>query len=173
LHRGHVVRLVEARIASPDGAEYTRDVVHHPGAVSVVPVLYEDGGAGPVAVLVRQYRSPLDRSILEIPAGLRDVSGEAPEDTARRELAEEVGLSAGRLEKLCEFLTSPGISDERVWVYLALDLERVARGPQSHEEQYLTEERVALEDVDAMIEAGKICDAKTIVGLLLARQVLS
>ncbi len=172
-YRGHVVRLVTARLRSPDGEEYSRDILHHPGAVSVVPVLSDEGGAGLVAVLVRQYRAPLGQSILEIPAGLRDVEGEAPEETARRELAEEVGLRAGRMEKLCEFFTSPGISDERVWVYLALDLEQVPRGPQSHEEQYLTEERVALEDVDAMIKDGKICDAKTIVGLTLARQVLS
>jgi ADP-ribose pyrophosphatase len=172
-YRGYVAKVVTARLQSPDGEEYSRDIVRHPGAVAVVPVIYDEGGAGPVAVLIRQYRAPLGQSILEVPAGLRDVDGEPPEQTAHRELAEEVGLRAGRMEKLCEFFTSPGISDERVWVYLGLDLEPVPRGPQSHEEKYLTEQRVALEDVDAMIQSGQICDAKTIVGLALARQVLS
>jgi ADP-ribose pyrophosphatase len=172
-YRGRIVRVATARIGSPDGEEYSRDIVHHPGAVGVVPVHYDESGAGPVVVFVRQYRAALGQSILEIPAGLRDVEGEAPDQTAQRELGEEVGLRAGRLEKLCEFFTSPGISDERIWIYLALDLEPVPRGPQSHEERYLIEERVALDDVDAMIQDGQICDAKTIVGLLLARRVLS
>jgi ADP-ribose pyrophosphatase len=172
-YRGHVVRVVTARIGSPDGEEYERDIVHHRGAVAAVPVVYDESGAGPLVVFVRQYRAALGQSILEIPAGLRDVEGEAPDQTAQRELGEEVGLRAGRLEKLCEFFTSPGISDERVWVYLALDLEPVPRGPQTHEERYLTEERVALEDVDGMIQAGQICDGKTIIGLMLARQMLS
>jgi ADP-ribose pyrophosphatase len=172
-YRGHIIQVVTARISSPDGDEYSRDIVHHLGAVAAVPVIAGEDGAGPVAVLVRQYRAPLGHSILEIPAGLRDVAGEAPDETARRELAEEVGLRAGRLEKLCEFFTSPGISDERVWIYLALDCERVPRGPQSHEEQYLTEERIALDDIDALIQAGRLADAKTIIGLILAREALS
>ena len=173
IYQGKIIRVVSARFTGPGGDQFERDIVFHPGAVSVVPVEFDDGGAGPVAVLVRQYRAPLEQTILEIPAGIRDVDGEPPERTARRELAEEVGLRAGRMEKLCEFQNSPGFSDERVWVYLALDLEECATSAQSVEEQHMTVERIPLDDVPEMIAAGDIVDAKTIIGLCLAREALS
>jgi 8-oxo-dGTP pyrophosphatase MutT (NUDIX family) len=173
IYQGKIIRVITARFAGPDGDEFERDIVRHLGAVAVVPVEFDDGGAGPVAVLVRQYRAPLEQTILEIPAGIRDVDGEPPERTARRELAEEVGLRAGRIEKLCEFQNSPGFSDERVWVYLALDLEECATSAQSVEEQHMTVERIALDNVPEMIATGAIVDAKTIIGLCLAREALS
>ena len=157
------------RYAAPDGAEFERDVVHHPGAVSVVPVL--DGGA--TVVLVRQYRSAVDRELLEIPAGKRDVDGEAPEVTAGRELEEEVGLRAGRLVKLGEFFNSPGFCDEHSHVYMGLDLEPCTTSFQGVEETHMTIERVAMADVPALIASGAIVDAKTIIGLCLARERLS
>jgi ADP-ribose pyrophosphatase len=140
-----------------------REIVHHPGAVSVVPLRDDE-----TVVLVRQYRAALDRQLLEIPAGKRDVDGEAPETTANRELAEEVGLHAGRLVKLVEFFNSAGFSDEHSTVYLGTELEEVPSDRHGAEEQHMTIEHVPLNDVRALIARGEITDAKTIIGLLLA-----
>ncbi|MGH9178922.1 MAG: NUDIX hydrolase [Acidimicrobiales bacterium] len=167
--RGHLVSAAVGRFVDPDGHQFERDVVHHPGAVSVVPVL--DGGAA--VLLVRQYRAAVDRELLEIPAGKRDVDGEAPEVTAGRELEEEVGMRAGRLEKLAEFYNSPGFCDEHSHVFMGLDLEPCASAAQGVEERHMTIERVAMADMPGLITAGQITDAKTIIGLYLARQRLS
>lgn len=163
LHRGHVIDLTKVTVEAPDGQRFERDVVHHPGAVAVVPV-HADG----TVTLVRQYRTPLQVDLLEIPAGKRDVDGEAPEVTAGRELAEEVGLSAGRLVKLAEFYNSAGISDELSHVYLALDLSPVPTEAQGVEEAHMTIETVALADVPSLVADGTLRDAKTIIGLLAA-----
>ncbi len=165
---GSLISVGVGRFAGPDGSEFERDVVHHPGAVSVVPVV-DDGEA---VLLVRQYRAAVDRELLELPAGKRDVDGEAPELTARRELEEEIGMRAGRIEKLAEFLNSPGFSDEHSFVYLALDLETCELSAQGIEEQHMTVERVVLDQVPELIAEGGIEDAKTIIGLCLARQAL-
>ncbi len=162
VHEGPIVSLGVATFTGPDGTSFQRDVVHHPGAVSAVPLL-DDG----TVVLVRQYRAPLERELLEIPAGIRDVDGEDPETTAGRELVEEVGLRAGRLERLAVFHNSPGCSDEEVWVFLATDLEAVPHDRQGVEEQHMTVVHVPIDDVPARIAAGEITDAKTIIGLTL------
>lgn len=169
VHEGHVISVAVATFEAPDGSTFRRDVVHHPGAVSVVPVV-EDGTA---VLLVRQYRPPVDRHLLEIPAGVRDVGGEAPDVTARRELEEEVGMRAGRLEKLATFFNTPGFCDEEHHVYMALDLERCALNLQGIEEQHMTVETVILDEVPRLIAEGLIADGKTIVGLLLAREALA
>src|SRR5205085_10027684 len=106
-----------ATFVAPDGTEFARDLVHHPGAVSIVPV-HDDG----TVTLVRQFRAPLESDLLEIPAGKRDVEGEDIAVTASRELAEEVGFQAGSMELLAEFYNSPGFSDEHAFVFLARDL---------------------------------------------------
>ncbi len=169
IHRGQVVTLAMATFVDPDGDEFEREVVHHPGAVSVVPVLDD----AETAVLVRQFRGPIDRVLLEIPAGKLDVDGEAPELAAARELEEEVGWRAGRLEKLAGFYNTPGFCDEWATVYLATALERCASSAQGVEERHMTIEHVALSDVPAMIADGRLLDAKTIIGLTLARDRLS
>ena len=166
--QGQLVSAAVGRFAAPDGSTFERDVVHHPGAVSVVPVV-DDGEA---VLLVRQYRAAVDRELLELPAGKRDVDGEAPEVTARRELEEEVGMRAGRIDKLAEFFNSPGFSDEHSFVYLALDLEACDLSAQGVEEEHMTVERVALDQVPELVASGEIVDAKTVIGLCLARQAL-
>jgi ADP-ribose pyrophosphatase len=166
---GPLLRFTVATVAGPDGATFEREVVHHPGAVSVVPVT-DDGDA---VLLVRQYRVAVGRDLLEIPAGKRDVADEPPEATARRELEEEVGMRAGRLEKLAEFYNSPGFCDEHSYVFLALDLTTAASSAQSEEEQHMTVERVLLDDVPGLIARGELLDAKSIIGLCLARDALA
>ena len=154
-------------VAASDGEEFDRHVVHHPGAVVVVPVI------GDEALLVRQWRVATGRVLLEIPAGKRDVEGEAPETTANRELEEEIGYVAGRLDKLCEFYNSPGFCDEYTHLFLATELEERTRAAVSHEEAAMTIERVPLDRVDELVATGELIDAKSIIGLLLARRFLA
>jgi 8-oxo-dGTP pyrophosphatase MutT (NUDIX family) len=165
----------EVEVEAPDGEHITRTVVRHPGAVVVVPI--ERGGADggdDVAVLVRQYRAAVDEDVLEVVAGKRDVEGEAPATTAARELEEELGLHAGRLVKLAEFFNTPGFCDEHSFLFAALDCTPAARNaPTSAEEREMTTERVALRDVEGLIADGTLHDAKSIIGLLLARQYLA
>jgi len=163
VHEGWVIRLFTSTFEAPDGTEFQRDVVRHPGAVSVVP-LRGDG----TVVLVRQYRAAVDAMVLEIPAGKRDVAGEPPEVTAGRELAEEVGLAAGRMELLSRFHNSIGFSDEFSYVYLAQDLSEVPMDRQGVEEAYLEVVELPLVEAVAMVQAGEITDAKTVIGLLSA-----
>jgi 8-oxo-dGTP pyrophosphatase MutT (NUDIX family) len=163
--------LARLRVAG-GGEEFDRHVVHHPGAVVVVPVVANSDGSSD-AVLVRQWRVATGRELLEVPAGKRDVDGEAPEATANRELEEEVGFAAGRLDKLCEFYNSPGFCDEYTHLFLATELEPRTRAAVSHEEAAMTIERVPLDRVDELVTSGELIDAKSIIGLLLARRFLS
>ena len=169
LAQGRFVRLTVGTFVDPDGAEFEREIVRHPGAVSVVPVL--DDGA--TALCVRQYRAPVDRVLLEIPAGKLDVEGEDPAAAAARELEEEVGMRAGRLERLCEFYNSPGFCDEHATLYVATQLEACELSAQGIEERHMTLEHVALSDVDRLVADGTLVDAKSIIGLLLTRDRLS
>jgi 8-oxo-dGTP pyrophosphatase MutT (NUDIX family) len=161
--------LDETHIEGPDGAVFTRSIVRHPGAVVVVAVAV-DGRA----LLVRQYRASVDRELLEVVAGKRDVKGEPPEDTARRELEEEIGQRAGRLVPLCEFYNSPGFTDEHTFLYVALDLTELD-GPRgvTEEEAAMSVEAVDLDDVEQLIASGALVDAKSIIGLLLTRRYLA
>jgi 8-oxo-dGTP pyrophosphatase MutT (NUDIX family) len=169
IHDGYLITTVEATFADPSGETFERDLVHHPGAVSVVPVV-EDGTK---VLLVRQYRAAVDQMLLEIPAGKRDVEGEAPDVTAARELEEEVGMRAGHLRKLVEFYNSPGFCDEHSFIYLATDLEPTESTAHGVEEEHMTVETVALDDVPRLIDSGELVDAKSIIGLCLAREALA
>lgn len=143
-----------------DGSAFSREVVRHRGAVAVLAF---DGEA---VVLLRQWRAPLATAILEIPAGTRDVEGEDPEDTARRELEEEAGLRAGRFERLCELYNSPGWSDQRTIVYLATELVAVPRRPSGPEEEAIEVLTVPLDEAVALVTGDGPCDASTAVALL-------
>lgn len=167
LYAGSLVSVVLAGAAGPHGERVEREVVRHPGAVTVVPV------DGPYVYLVRQYRVAVDAELLELPAGKRDVSGEPPETTARRELQEEIGMTCGSLRKLAEFYNSPGFCDERSFVYLAGELEPATSSPQGVEEQNMSVVRILLRDSTSMVASGEIVDAKTIVGLALAKEAVS
>ncbi len=168
LHRGRFITFRVDTIEDPQGKRHTREVVEHPGAVCVIPV------HGPDVLLVRQYRTPVARVMLELPAGtldrLPDDSIEDPDDAAPRELAEETGYRALTWRSLGHFWTAPGFSDELMHLYLATDLVALAdyRGPDIDE--YLDLVRLPWREAVAMAEAGDIRDAKTLVGLLrLAR----
>lgn len=161
---GHVFSVRNVQVTDPSGERFERDVVRHPGAVSVVP-LHDDGSV----TLVRQHRVPVDATVLEAPAGTCDEEGEDAADTARRELAEEAGLVARHVEPLGTILNSPGYTDQRTRLFLATGLDACDKAPAGVEERWLTVERVRLADVETLVEAGRLVDATTIVGLLLAR----
>jgi 8-oxo-dGTP pyrophosphatase MutT (NUDIX family) len=162
------IRLAEAQVEGA-GERFTRLIVHHPGAVVVVPVDDDE-----TVLMVRQYRAPAGRELLEVVAGKRDVEGEDPETTAQREMQEEIGRRPGRLVKLCEFFNSPGFCDEYTHLFAALDLEELgAPSAVNPEERAMTLERVRLADVDDLIARGRLVDAKSIIGLLLTRRYLA
>ena len=168
---GTLVSAGTGTFVDPDGNQFERDVVHHPGAVVVVPVVAGLAGRTDV-ILVRQYRAAVDRELLEVPAGKRDVTDEPVEVTAHRELEEEVGMRAGSMLKIAEFYNSPGFCDEHSFLFLATDLAPCATSFQGHEEQHMTIERVPLDSVPGLIGSGQLVDAKSIIGLCLAREHL-
>ena len=171
VHQGHIWRVVVADFEAPDGSRFRRDIVRSPGAVAVVPVIVGDDGQVSV-VLVSQYRPPYERQLIEIPAGMRDVSGEPPEQTGRRELAEEAGLEAGQMTHLIDMLPSPGLTDSVTTIYMATDCTPVERNLHGPEEQHSELIEVALTTAVEMIERGEIADAKSVVGLLLTERRL-
>jgi 8-oxo-dGTP pyrophosphatase MutT (NUDIX family) len=168
LLRAWLFRVERLHLLDPDGHSFERIVVRHPGAVTVVPA-HDDG----TVTLVRQYRAAVDSMVLEIPAGTRDREGEAPEDTARRELVEEAGLEAAHWELIVGVWNSPGVSDQHTVIYLATALREVASRPDGVEEGFMTTERVALADLDALVAEGKLMDETTVLGLYMARARLA
>ncbi len=139
---------------------YVREVVHHRGSAVILPA-FDDG----TVALVRQYRHPAVRYLLELPAGTLD-NQESPEAGAARELEEELGLVAGKLEKLSEFYVSPGFCEEKMWLYLATDLTETAQ--RLDDDEMIEVVRLPIERALQMITDGEIEDAKTIIGLMLA-----
>ena len=155
-------RVFEVTVDTVTEAEktYVRDVVHHPGSAVIVPV-FDDG----TIALVRQYRHPAVRYLLEVPAGtLR--RGEVPEEGAKRELEEELGVACGRLEKLSEFFVSPGFCEEKMWVYLATELTETKQ--RLDDDELIEVVRISFVEALEMISDGEIEDAKTMIGLMLA-----
>ena len=159
IFRGRVIEVSVDTISEGE-ITYKREVVHHPGSAVIVPV-FDDGTVG----LVRQYRHPAVRFLLEVPAGtLRP--GEIPEEGAARELEEELGLVCGRMEKLSEFFVSPGFLEEKMWVYLATQLSETKQ--RLEDDEVIEVIRLPLSQALNMITTGEIEDAKTIIGVMLA-----
>lgn len=159
VYAGKLFDLHVDEIELPGGIRSTREYVKHPGAVCMVPV-DTDGRL----LMVRQYRHAAGARMLELPAGTRE-PGEDPEETARRELAEEVGRSASSVESLGGFYVAPGYTSEYIHLYLCTDLAE-AEEPGDEDEDI---EVVAIEADDALaaIGSGEIIDAKSIIGILL------
>ena len=168
VHRGHYLEVRVETTERADGSRHRRDVVRHPGAVAVVALDEADR-----LLLVRQWRQPAGRSLLEIPAGTLDrdpVTGavEDPELASRRELEEETGYRAASWEKLGTFWTAPGFASELMHLYLATDLVAAGHGrltPDADEAIELV--RLPVADALAAAERGDLHDAKTLIGILL------
>ncbi len=161
--KGKVVDLGLETAELPDGRRIELEVIRHPGAAAIVP-LHDDG----TVTLVRQYRHAAGGMILEIPAGILE-EDEVPELGARRELTEETGLSCERLRRLVILHTTPGFTDERIWVFLATGLTETSP-LELDDDEYLAPERFSLAEALDLIDRGQITDGKTIVGLHLAQR---
>ena len=178
VHSWAMWSLVRGEFTDPDGATFVRSFVTSPGAVGVVALseLPHVSGAAvvpaPHVVLVRQYRPALHRLTLELPAGMRDLEGEAPLVTAQRELKEEVGLEAAQWTRLGRHVSAPGISDSRVEIFLARELREVDHDRHGPEERHMTIERIPFDEALSMVADGRIDDAKTVIGLLLTERLL-
>lgn len=159
IFRGRVFDVTVDTIREGDKT-YQRETVHHPGSAVIVPIFADD-----TIALVRQYRHPAVRYLLEVPAGTLN-HGEAPEEGAARELEEELGYSAGNMEKLSEFFVTPGFCEEKMWVYLATDL--TAAEQRLEDDEVLEIVRIPFSQALTMIITGEIEDAKTIIGIMLA-----
>ncbi len=164
LYKGIIVDVSMDHAELINGDIVRREVVHHPGGVTIIPV-EEDG----TVWCVRQFRYPMQREMLEVPAGKLEY-GEKPLPAAERELSEETGLTAGRMVYLGECCTSPGFSTEVLHIYLALELRRGEAHPD--EDEFLNVEKHSLETLTDMVMAGEIDDAKTIIAVLKARRFL-
>ncbi len=169
VHKGYVWDLVVGTFEGPDGQRFERDVVRSPGAVGVVPLI-DRPGDDPLVVLVAQYRASFDRVVVEVPAGMCDVDGEPAADTARRELAEEVGLSAQHVEPLFDMIASPGMTDQVLSLFVATGCERVSREAHGVEEEHAEVIELPLPEAVSWIASGRIRDAKSVIGLLLVER---
>lgn len=158
IYRGRIFQVSLATIREGETV-YTREIISHPGSAVIVP-LFADGSIA----LVRQYRHPAQKYLLELPAGSL-TPGENPETGAARELEEEIGVRAGKIEKLTEFYVSPGFLGEKMHLFLASDLQQTEQNLE--EDELLTIERISLRSIADLISSGQIEDAKTIVGLAL------
>ena len=166
LHTGKIFALRRDDVRMPGGKIVTREIVEHYGAVAIVAI--DDEGRIP---MVHQYRHPFGRRLWELPAGLLDVNGEAPQLTAARELREEAGLEAQTWQVLVDLDSTPGFSDESVRVYLATGLTQVDR-PEAHDEEAdMTLQWYPIEDAAGRVFSGEIVNALAVAGILAAYAV--
>jgi 8-oxo-dGTP pyrophosphatase MutT (NUDIX family) len=157
IHEGTIFTVKKVGIRFDDGEDAEREIVEHPGAVAVVPF------DGDKIFMVAQPREAVgEQALLELPAGKLDEEGESPEDTGRRELAEEIGKGAREWKRLTSFYTSPGFADEECHVFLAMDLYDEQAEAEDSERIEIVE--VPLGELDATIQDCR--DAKTLIGLL-------
>lgn len=163
VYTGRVVSLDVDTVRYPDGSTGELEVIRHPGAAAVLPFASDPRGADPTVLLIRQYRYAAGGPLLEIPAG-RLAPGEDPAECARRELLEEVGVTAGRLEHLTTMWTTPGFTDERIHLYWAAEL--TAGAPAREPDEFIEVVPKPLSEVLGLVRDGGICDGKTMTAIL-------
>ena len=164
IFKGKILKLYFDQVRLPNNKITTREKVENPGAVAVVPINKENE-----VVLVKQYRYPVDIILIEIPAGKLD-GREPPIECAKRELKEEVGGQGGNFIHLAQIFTSPGFSDEKMDIYLVLDFEEKENN--LDDDEFLHIIKIKLKDCLKMIKNGEINDAKSIIGIMMARDYL-
>ncbi len=157
---GQFLSVTVDEVELPDGRTARREIVHHPGAVAVVPLL-DDGRV----IMIRQYRQAAGKALWELPAGVLE-AGEEPEACARRELAEEIGQEPGELVHLLSTYTSPGFSTELIHIFLARELHEVDASAESDENIRVLP--MALSEAVAMVRRGEVQNAAAVCGLLAA-----
>lgn len=165
LYEGKIITLNRDTVEFPDGSTAEFDIARHPGASAVVPFLNDPAGDEPQLLLIRQFRYASGGYLYEIPAGRLD-EGETPAECAARELKEETGCSAARIEPLTTILTTPGFTDEVIHLFMATDLTHGEANREADEFVELVVMR--LSEALERIAAGEITDSKTIVGILFS-----
>jgi ADP-ribose pyrophosphatase len=168
LYSGRIVNLDLDRVRFPDGSVGELEILRHPGASAVVPFLDPPRDPDPRVVLLRQFRHAADGFIWEVPAGRLD-PGESPEACAARELEEETGMRARRLERLTTIHTTPGFTDERIHLFLAEGLEEGAHHRETDE--FMELHPLRWSEVLRLVQNGEIVDGKTLVSLLFVQCV--
>lgn len=163
IYTGRVVRLDVDTVRFPDGSTGQLELIRHPGAAAIVPCASDPPGADPTILLIRQYRYATGGQLWEIPAGTLD-PGEDPEACARRELLEETGVTAARLQRLTSIWTTPGFTNEVIHLYLATGL--TTGEPSRERDEFIEVVPQPLSRVLALIRDGEIRDAKTVVAIL-------
>lgn len=164
IHTGRVISLDIDTVRFPDGSVGEIEMIRHPGAAAVVPVLSGADAPDPLILLLRQYRYAAGGTLWEIPAGRLAHPGEEPADCARRELLEEAGVTAGRIVRLTTIWTTPGFTDETIHLFVATDVREAAH--QREPDEFIEVEPRPLSEALAMIRSGDICDAKTALAIL-------
>lgn len=165
IYSGKVLNLDLDRVRFPDGSTGELEMIRHPGASAVIPFLSDPGGDDPQILLIKQYRYAAESFLYEVPAGRLD-PGESPAECARRELMEETGCTAEKVEPLYTFYTTPGFIDERIHGFIATG---ITRGESAREaDEFLTVETMTLSRALELIQKGEIRDAKTSVLILFA-----
>lgn len=159
IYDGKIIKVKKDEVLLPDGKTSSREIVNHPGAVAIIAITDDQK-----IVLVEQFRKPLEKTIVEIPAGKLE-KGEEPLETAKRELEEETGFRAKQFKYLLTFATSPGFADEIIHVYLAKGLYKVDDKLAQDEDEFLSLKEVTIEEADQLIEEEKIYDVKTIFAI--------
>lgn len=163
VYAGKVINVDRDTVRFPDGSVGELEMVRHPGASAIVPFLTDPDGEDPQILLIKQYRYAADDFIYEIPAGKLD-GDEDPEVCARRELREETGCTAARVEHVYTFYTTPGFTDERIHAFMATGL---TRGDVNHEkDEFMSLETVTLSRALELIQTGELKDAKTALAIL-------
>jgi ADP-ribose pyrophosphatase len=165
IYSGKVLNLDIDRVRFPDKSTGELEIIRHPGASAVLPFLSDPAGADPQLLLIKQYRYAAEDFLYEVPAGRLDPN-ESPIDCARRELLEETGCSAERLEPLYTFYTTPGFIDERIHGFIATGLTRGET--QREADEFMTVETLTLSRALELIQKGEIRDGKTAVLILFA-----
>ena len=163
VHSGRVIDLDVDTVRFPDGSVGQLEMIRHPGAAAVVPFASDPRGKDPTVLLIQQYRYAANGLLIEIPAG-RLNPGEAPQVCAHRELLEEVGVKAGRVERLTTIWTTPGFTDERIHLFWASDL--TADKPAREPDEFIEVIPKPLSEALQMVRSGEISDAKTALSLL-------
>ncbi len=166
LYTGRIVNLDADTVRFPNGSSGRLEMLRHPGASAVLPFVDDPAAPDPRVILLRQFRHAAEGYIWEVPAGRLD-AGESPETCARRELEEETGYRAGRLERLTTIYTTPGFTDERIHLFLARDLEAGAHHREVDE--FMELHTLPWSRVQAMMGGGEIADAKTLTTLLFVQ----
>jgi ADP-ribose diphosphatase len=163
IHKGRVIDLDVDTVRFPDGSTGQLEMIRHPGAAAVLPFASDPGGPDPTLLLIKQFRYAAGGAMIEIPAG-RLNPGEDPKDCAQRELLEEVGVKAGRIERLTTIWTTPGFTDERIHLFWAADLKtgQHAREP----DEFIEVTPTPLSQALTLIRDGGISDAKTALSIL-------